>query len=276
MRGGDRGAVRQRLREANRITRERLLLPSMDRNDPYCAPEICNTYGRACIYAIMTGDLPGALAAARGRRRRRPAARHARHGQPPGPAARAGRTVPRRDRICRADVGSVGAGRLCYRDRLIDNNLKDEEPEMNGTPYFDRLFASAERIARHADYPGKEQAVGQCLKDIDDLAIAERITAEQRETLRSVLLGSVTRGLSPTSAGDLRAVDARVRRARHTSPTRKRGFSGGTLACASGWCEDRPRRRARNSIVNRSNDRCHRPCQVSTPGAAGRGAARRP
>ena len=37
----------------------------MDRNDPYCAPEICNTYGRACIYAIMTGDLPDAMAAAR-------------------------------------------------------------------------------------------------------------------------------------------------------------------------------------------------------------------
>ncbi|MBG6093991.1 ATP-binding protein [Actinomadura viridis] len=55
-----------RLREANRITRERLaLLPSMDRDDPYCAPEICNTYGRACLYAIMTGDLPGAMAAAR-------------------------------------------------------------------------------------------------------------------------------------------------------------------------------------------------------------------
>ncbi len=55
-----------RLREANRITRERLLLlPSMDRNDPYCAPEICNTYGRACIYAIMAGDLHGAMAAAR-------------------------------------------------------------------------------------------------------------------------------------------------------------------------------------------------------------------
>ncbi|MBC6461417.1 hypothetical protein HKK72_26590 [Actinomadura sp. HBU206391] len=55
-----------RLREANRITRERLaLLPSMDRDDPYCAPEICNTYGRACVYAIMTGDLPGAMAAAR-------------------------------------------------------------------------------------------------------------------------------------------------------------------------------------------------------------------
>jgi predicted ATPase/DNA-binding CsgD family transcriptional regulator len=55
-----------RLREANRITRERLhLLPSMDRADPYFAPEICNSYGRACIYAIMVGDLRGAMAVAR-------------------------------------------------------------------------------------------------------------------------------------------------------------------------------------------------------------------
>ncbi|MBO2453148.1 hypothetical protein J4573_39065 [Actinomadura barringtoniae] len=55
-----------RLREANGITGERLrLLPSMDRDDPYCGPEICSTYGRACIYAIMAGDLPGAMDAAR-------------------------------------------------------------------------------------------------------------------------------------------------------------------------------------------------------------------
>jgi hypothetical protein len=55
-----------RLREANWITGERLrLLPSMDRDDPYCAPEICNTYGRACVYAIMAGDLRGGMAAAR-------------------------------------------------------------------------------------------------------------------------------------------------------------------------------------------------------------------
>ncbi|MEV0664806.1 ATP-binding protein [Actinomadura luteofluorescens] len=55
-----------RLREANRITRERLrLLASMDRDDPYCAPEVCNTYGRACIYAIMAGDLRGGMEAAR-------------------------------------------------------------------------------------------------------------------------------------------------------------------------------------------------------------------
>jgi predicted ATPase/DNA-binding CsgD family transcriptional regulator len=55
-----------RLRDAYRITRERLaLLPLMDRDDPYCAPEICNTLGRTCAYAIMIGDLPGGLAAAR-------------------------------------------------------------------------------------------------------------------------------------------------------------------------------------------------------------------
>jgi hypothetical protein len=61
---------------------------------------------------------------------------------------------------------------------------------MDGLSYFERLVASAERIARHANYPGKAQAVGQCIDDIDDLAQAERITAEQRETLRAVLLGA--------------------------------------------------------------------------------------
>jgi hypothetical protein len=61
---------------------------------------------------------------------------------------------------------------------------------MNGSSYFDRLVASAERIARHSHYPGKEQAVGHCLEDIDDLVIEERITAEQRDRLRSVLLGA--------------------------------------------------------------------------------------
>jgi len=66
----------------------------------------------------------------------------------------------------------------------------DEDPAMNGTSYFDRLIASAERIARHAHYPGKEQAVGHCLEDIDDLMHEERITAEQRDQLRAVLLSA--------------------------------------------------------------------------------------
>jgi hypothetical protein len=63
---------------------------------------------------------------------------------------------------------------------------------MNDTTYFDRLVASAERIARHANYPGKDQAVSHCLEDIDDLVLDERITAEQRDRIRAVLLSSLS------------------------------------------------------------------------------------
>jgi hypothetical protein len=63
---------------------------------------------------------------------------------------------------------------------------------MNGTTYFDRLIASVERIANHAYYPGKEEALDQCIADIDDLMLAERITAEQRDALRAVLLGALS------------------------------------------------------------------------------------
>jgi hypothetical protein len=61
---------------------------------------------------------------------------------------------------------------------------------MNGTTYFDKLVATAERIARHAQYPGKDQAVGHCLEDIDDLMLEGRINDEQRDRLRAVLLSS--------------------------------------------------------------------------------------
>ncbi|HEY7489446.1 MAG TPA: LuxR C-terminal-related transcriptional regulator [Streptosporangiaceae bacterium] len=55
-----------RLRDGHRLTRERFaLLAEMDRDDPYTATEICNTYGAACADAIVTGDLPTALATAR-------------------------------------------------------------------------------------------------------------------------------------------------------------------------------------------------------------------
>jgi hypothetical protein len=64
--------------------------------------------------------------------------------------------------------------------------------KMNGTTYFDRLIASAERIARHAGYPGKDQAVEQCLADIDDLLGAGRITESQGERLRDVLRGALS------------------------------------------------------------------------------------
>jgi len=63
---------------------------------------------------------------------------------------------------------------------------------MSGTSYFDRLVATAERIARHTDYPGKQQAVGQCIEDINDLIVVGRVTAEQGERIRSVLRGAVS------------------------------------------------------------------------------------
>jgi hypothetical protein len=58
---------------------------------------------------------------------------------------------------------------------------------MNGLSYFERLTATAEMIARHAYYPGKELAVGQCMEDIEDLVLDGRITPEQGDLLRGVL-----------------------------------------------------------------------------------------
>jgi hypothetical protein len=61
---------------------------------------------------------------------------------------------------------------------------------MGGALLFERLVESATLIARHADFPGKGEAVDQCLEDLEDLVLAGQITAEQREMLREVLLGS--------------------------------------------------------------------------------------
>jgi hypothetical protein len=62
--------------------------------------------------------------------------------------------------------------------------LKDEETPMISSDYFERLVTSVERIARHAYYPGIDEAIEQCLEDIDELMHAGRITAEEREALR--------------------------------------------------------------------------------------------
>jgi len=67
--------------------------------------------------------------------------------------------------------------------------LKDEETTMISSGYFERLVTSVERIARHAYYPGIDEAIDQCLEDIDELMHDGRITAEEREALRIVLLG---------------------------------------------------------------------------------------
>jgi hypothetical protein len=67
--------------------------------------------------------------------------------------------------------------------------LMDEVTAMNSPNYFERLVASVERIARHAYYPGIEQAIAQCLEDIEELLHDGLITVEEREALRFVLLG---------------------------------------------------------------------------------------
>lgn len=57
--------------------------------------------------------------------------------------------------------------------------------------YYERLRASAERIARHAAFPGKQDAMDQCRMDLEDLLVTGRITVEQRDLLREILLQPV-------------------------------------------------------------------------------------
>ena len=76
-------------------------------------------------------------------------------------------------------------------DRAGDGPLlKAEEFPMNAASYFSRLVSSVSRIAGHAHFPGKDEAVDQCLEDIEGLVIEGRITPEQRDVLREVLEGS--------------------------------------------------------------------------------------
>jgi len=70
---------------------------------------------------------------------------------------------------------------------------------MISSEYFERLATSVERIARHTYYPGIDEAIEQCLEDIDELMHAGRITAEEREALRIVLLGMTLTSSTNTS-----------------------------------------------------------------------------
>jgi hypothetical protein len=62
---------------------------------------------------------------------------------------------------------------------------------MDDATYFERLAANVSRLARHPDFPAKQEAVDLCLEDIEDLSLAGRITVEQASMLRETLLGSV-------------------------------------------------------------------------------------
>jgi hypothetical protein len=71
---------------------------------------------------------------------------------------------------------------------------------MNGSGYFERLVASVERIARHAYYPGIDEAITQSLQDVDDLLNSGQITSDQRDALRFVLLGIAMNDTAQASA----------------------------------------------------------------------------
>ena len=60
---------------------------------------------------------------------------------------------------------------------------------MNNSGYFEGLVLGVQRVGGHAYYPGIDQAINQCLEDINDLMRLGRITAEQREELRLLVLG---------------------------------------------------------------------------------------
>jgi hypothetical protein len=58
---------------------------------------------------------------------------------------------------------------------------------MNDITYFERLMASAERVAHHAWHPGKDQAIVQCIEEIEMIALDGLISDEQCEVLRTIL-----------------------------------------------------------------------------------------
>ena len=58
--------------------------------------------------------------------------------------------------------------------------------------YFDRLLGVAKRIVGHASFPGKDEAVEQCLEEVGDLIAEGRITADEGAALTGILSGSCT------------------------------------------------------------------------------------
>jgi hypothetical protein len=58
-------------------------------------------------------------------------------------------------------------------------------------------------IARHAHYPGKQQAVEQCIEDVAELSRAGRITTEQGDLLLGIIQGSGPALALPNMDGEL-------------------------------------------------------------------------
>jgi hypothetical protein len=55
-------------------------------------------------------------------------------------------------------------------------------------PSFERLEQATTIIAQHADYPGKQEVVAECMDDIEDRWSRGLLTLEQRVQLCAILL----------------------------------------------------------------------------------------
>jgi hypothetical protein len=53
---------------------------------------------------------------------------------------------------------------------------------------FKSLIAAVERIAHHPPLPGDRRAICRCMQCIDDFYYQSRITVEQWETLKTILM----------------------------------------------------------------------------------------
>jgi hypothetical protein len=55
-------------------------------------------------------------------------------------------------------------------------------------PSFERLEQVVTIIAQHADYPGKQESVAECLEDIEDRWSRGLLSLEQRFVLCAILI----------------------------------------------------------------------------------------
>ena len=64
---------------------------------------------------------------------------------------------------------------------------------MSDTHYFERLLETVGLIARHADFPGKIQAVERCREEVEEMSSTGAISSTQAEILQEILLGGRVR-----------------------------------------------------------------------------------
>lgn len=56
--------------------------------------------------------------------------------------------------------------------------------------FFEGLRRAVEAVARHRDYPGKDELIGESLEELDNLNRDGRLSDSERDRLRLVLLTS--------------------------------------------------------------------------------------